>query len=399
MVAELKPDVKDADIDKQIDSALPKNEREIMHRIMLTLPRSQRFNVMFFSPDGHNYANHLGLQKAMRRAYEVSPGKYQQADAKIVNGPPDQPFSFTGPETKTVHPMSLACQPSASEGASTGAYLRVVSPCGYSDVQGEVTIPCNTEMYNNPGESGYEMFGAWGAVRRHTVDAGLEHYQPNQLPGAPSENLAVFIRYQNGDQSQGQFSVLYYTDPVTLREYYHYGNGYAAHLSCGQTINLAFDIVPDGQINVEADANVVPDSGDPYSGTYEQVTAVYVPPASYFAGSPTDNPQMEWPQNGGGPSGIVLKRFTGLAQNNPPTPNLFNDLSREGVLQSGAPGIEWNNVKIGTTYYQTSDWSESAIPDTRFDTNPCQAVARSAPVGTSPAAFARTEGIYMTGCP
>lgn len=366
-----RPEVADSDIDKYIDAALPPNEKAIMHTVMLHLRKTGRFNVLYFSGDGHNYSNRIALRDAMRRAVEIAPGRYQeQATGKIVTGPPDDPFGYPGARK----PL---WQPPSDSGAGTGAFRRVVSPPGYAWIDADVTIPCGDQYYANGSESGYEMLGAWGATNHQSVDAGLEHY-PAGTYGA-NENLAVFIRYQNGTQYNGSYYL--YTDPVSLRDYYQ--TGYLAHITCDQTATEIFYVYPSAQLNIEVDGDVEA-SGNPY----ESVTAVY-----NVTSSVDSDPNGDWPYTGGNSTnGIVEKRFTGLGQ---PSPAPTMDNSFEGVANNN-PVYEWNNTHLATEAdYQAQDWTESAFPGTRYDTYPCYGVVLYQPISGYDKSFAEYDGVIM----
>ncbi len=173
-----------------------------------------------------------------------------------------------------------------------------------------------------------------------------------------------------------------YTDPVTLRDYYR--RGYGAHLECGQSMTVAFYVSPDGYLNVEGDGSVIAD------GSYQQVTAVYQVP------SPDDpNPAADWPANGGGPEGIVVKRFTGLAQNGG---QKNNSGSYEGI-SNGSPTIKWERTYLAAGVSSPSVyWTEGAFPGTRYDTYPCSNMVKYAPLaGGVDKSFGEYEGVIMNG--
>lgn len=362
------PEIQDSDIDAHIDAQLPADERAIMHRVMLHLRKTGRFNVVYFALDGRNYSNHVALRDAMRRAVEVAPGRYRTSDGGIISGPPDDPFGAPGTQR-----TPQLWQPPSSSGSSTGAFRRVVSPSGYSYVAGTVYVPCNASNYA-AGEGGYEMFGGWGAVNRDAADAGLEHYLANQPAVGNAENLAVFIKYQPGG-AQVNGSYFWYTEPVSQKDIYV--KGYGAHLHCGQTIAMYFYPSPDGVLNIEADGYVMQD------GTYEGVTAVYNTPGG----------ASEWPMSGGGANGMVVKRFTGLAQPN----GLSYNGSTEGIV-NGNPAILWDSVELGTQGGSISAWTTSNFPATRFDTSPCANAVPYALYGSNDRAYAEYNGIQMRGC-
>lgn len=359
------PAIEDAEIDAHIDPRLPASDRQIMHRILLQLPKTSRAHVAYFDTNGHNYANSVELKAAMNRAQPIAGSSmYRLANGRDVAFPADGRRP-EGAETRS--PM-LSTQPTPYP--NTGPYRRVLSPPGYAQASGDATIPCNEYNYPTAGEAGIVMFGGFG-VSGNSADAGLTHYPAGN---GDLENLAVFIK-QGSSSKNGSFNYINQNQQdVNV-------NGYNAHLQCGQSIYMWFWVNPDGYLNVQASGYVM-FPNDPNS---EDVTACLGPLSA-----------SEWPHNGGGSSsGIILKRFVGLAQNG----NNFNDGSKFGVDSSGNPTVYWSGTSLGRDGSNNTvvNWDNAHIVGTALQQYPtcsqASSVVKIAPATGYDASFSEYNGI------
>ena len=347
--------VEDRDIDKYIASDLPPDERAMMHKVMLTLHKTDRTHVMFFAENGRNYANSIALRNTMARAVRVAPdsAQYRLPNGHLLTMPVEdlkrpanlEPGDYSG----ALH-LQGAGIPSPYPG--TGAYRRVVAPPGYNEITGNVVVPCAVS-YQADGEAGTVMFGGWGAGSGvgEAVDAGMSYYTPNgQFSVHPDygskDNLGVFI-LDNG-QVDGT-----YQDASNNTV-----SGAPAHIWCDANAvdYMDFYISSPGML-------VIAVSGVVEDGTQEDVTAVKDRTSAANA----------WPTDGGGPtSGVRLKRFTGLAQRQG-----FENTSDGAWFgvdpnNNWAPLIHWSQIQLynSTGFY---NW-DSTIP-ARYETYPsCGAV-------------------------
>ena len=272
--------VEDRDIDKYIETALPADERAVMHRVMLTLHKTDRTHVMFFAENGRNYANSVELRNAMTRAMRVSPesAAYRLPNGHLIAMPVDdlkrpasfEPGEFTGPRPQG------AGIPQPFTG--TGAYRRVVSPPGYYEITGNVVVPCAVS-YQRDGEGGQVMFGAWGADTGvgEALDAGMTYYTPSGSFSAhptygANDNLGVFIL----DNTQVDGSYVDVNNNTI--------SGAAAHIWCDPNAvdSMDFYISSPGMLTLVVGGTVE-------DGTYENVTAV----------KDRTSAANEWPIDGG----------------------------------------------------------------------------------------------------
>lgn len=278
--------VTDAQIDQHISSALPPEDRAVIHGVMLQLPYNERYNVIYYATNGKIYANEPALLRGAK-VYQPTAGNPRigvAADGTRVTLAP----------TQSVPSASYNCA-SPPNSNSTGAYRGVYSICSTPYDLSQAYLPCRSEgeinlVYPN-NEVVYEYLGGFSSSG-NAIDAGMQH-------SWTYDNWTLFVR-----GSRGQLS-----NPTRYQ--------------CNQTVSMEF--YPASPTLVAGDV-----SGYTTSGSYLNVTQTYqVQPSEFWS------PSCKY---------CLVKRITSLAQSGFLN---FKDGSYAGIDIYTNPRIAWLNSLVG----------------------------------------------------
>lgn len=338
--------IEDAAIDAYISPTLSAQDRATMHRIMLMVRKTDRRNVIFVDDKGRAIANQPDLLKGFDRFVSIPggpPNNLVDAVGRHLSGPPiaQKPTTFDGRDhdmrPKGGAPTSATRSPRfsiPSDGGGTGPYRRVYSKPGYSYAAATIHLQCRPGQFpvtktsdGTPADTGFVYLGGWGVTGYSAIDAGFQHssYEDSSI----NDNYALFVAENDNPISPSIGTA----DNGTYNEF-------QSRFTCNQDVNLIFYVADPGYVTAVSSGNVV-------GGGTQTVTAVLL----VRDGTAVN----DWPQDGGGSNGVVLKRMSTIGQSDPtvggPSENLVSG-SYFGYYPAvtggdAQPFLHWYNTSIG----------------------------------------------------
>lgn len=344
--------IEDAQIDAYISPTLSPQDRATMHRIMLMLRKTDRRNVIFVDNKGRALANDPALIGYFDHFVAVSKGTTRDlVDAAGHHrvGPPvtARPTVFDGLEHDLIPPGTKAKSSTGrrpqfgtpSDNGGSGPYRRVYSQPGYSYSAATVHLQCRPGQFptlksdGSQADAGFIYLGGWGVTGYSAVDAGFQH--SSYEDSSTNDNYALFVAENSNPISPS----LGTADSGTYNEF-------QSRLTCNQDVNLLFYIPDPGYVTAVTSGQIV-------GGGTQTVSAVLLLKDSTAAN--------DWPQDGGGSNGVVLKRMTTIGQTDPVNGGAADNLadgSYFGYYPAATGGdahpfIHWYNTSIG--HYEGAD--------------------------------------------
>ncbi len=329
--------VENSDIDAHIDRDESDHDRKKIRKIMKMLRKQDRANVMFIDADGSVYANHKTLLAGTMRLIAL-PGRrnmFTDVAGRIFSGPPDsaKPTRFDGVDMQGAENRFVSSAIRAPKfgtpgtNGGSGPYRRVYSKGGYAYVAATVHLQCSagqitvTGPNGNAADTGYAYLGGWGVTGNSSVDAGFQH--SSAFDGSVNDNFALFVK-----EAGNPDGFVYGTADSGIY------NQYQSRFTCNQDVNMAYYVPNPGYVAIASTGNLI-------GGTNETVTAV--------DGLKDAAATNDWPIDGGGAGGIVMKRMTSIGQSDPTTGNTSDQLTDGSAFgwryydSNPAPLVHWYN--------------------------------------------------------
>ena len=172
------PDVADADIDKNIDAALPADERKVMHDFMLQLPHKARSNVIYVDGHGRIYANRVDLKNGTHLRYKDSKGRFADESGHLYAAPPTTARPHRN-RLGSANAVRSTREYNPPQTTVSGPYIRFLPVySGYTKAVLGLIVPDYTTASNGQGpngDTGYVYTGGWNDDGSDAVDAGFQY--------------------------------------------------------------------------------------------------------------------------------------------------------------------------------------------------------------------------------
>ncbi len=167
----LQPD----DIDHFIDPRVIGQDRLIAHRLMLGMPPNLRGDFLYLQSNGRLVTNNLALLPyAMVSAGSSRPDSTAQRKPANYGGAPSRvaplaarPFDYSSP-----------CSPQNPPQTPGGAYIRLVSQCGFASGWGFIQVPAGNSRFAS-GDNGELYFEIWSG--NNAVEGGLQYNSDSSI--------------------------------------------------------------------------------------------------------------------------------------------------------------------------------------------------------------------------
>lgn len=192
------------DLEKYIDPSVVGNDRVLARRFMAYMPANLRDDFVYLAPDGHLVSNNpdiLPYAKVTR-----GPTPLAQASAS----PGGQPIAVSSKARRPRTDWSDPCSPKNPPDQPKGAYVRMVSYCGFTAGWGFVTIPAGTSYmpydfsqgkYLDNGHVYFEIEGPTNAnVGQYgtLTEGGFEYYNDNSIAPYARSTAPEYINNGSG---------------------------------------------------------------------------------------------------------------------------------------------------------------------------------------------------------
>ena len=221
------------DMDAYIDSSVAGNDRVLARKFMAYMPPNLRDDFVYLAPDGHLVTNNPAILSYAKVTHGINPPV----------APPAIPESRTAaPASGTRRPKDYSdnCSPPNPPNSPGGAYVRMVSYCGFTAGWGFVTIPPGTSYmpydvanarYNDNGFAYFEIQAPSSPPQFYgtTTEGGFEYYNdqsiaPYARSSAPEYRFtnAGYVNITGGQNRYNAGDLLFLTHGLTADKKYVY---------------------------------------------------------------------------------------------------------------------------------------------------------------------------------
>jgi len=318
-----------AALDRFIAPSVTGADRQLARKLMAFMPANQRGDFVYLdSTSGRLMSNNPALLKYIKVSFGKPGPVGQRAAVSAHRG-------TTINQVRGARPMNSYgnCSPANPPPAPHGAYVRDVSPCGFSAGWGFLNVECNTTFFNYPGqEAGYLYMELTGSSGSET-EGGLQYNSDT--------SIAPWLNVNGNIESMSMYN--YST---------RYGCGQQLAVFAGATTGTQIFYVQVGQVPSYIDPQTEWVNQQQFS--LDQASWLFTSAPGDVTGAGTDGAGFYTPC-----SFCSISKTTTIAQNQIQT--YSDDGSYFGVDAADDNTIVWNQLAFG-------DWASDCYNGTTLCT-------------------------------